>query len=40
MWWKSSKTIEIEVIDEIEVIEDVEIVTNEIRRPRRPPRLR
>lgn len=34
---------EVEVIDEIEdveVIEDVQIVTNEIRRPRRPPRLR
>ncbi len=32
--------IEIEIVDEIDVIEDVEIVPDEVRRPRRPPRLR
>ena len=31
---------DIEVLDDIEVINDVPIVTNEVRRPRRPPRLR
>jgi pSer/pThr/pTyr-binding forkhead associated (FHA) protein len=31
---------DIEIVDEIDVIEDVEIVPDEIRRPRRSPRLR
>jgi len=31
---------EIEVIDDVEIIDDVQIVANEVRRPRRPPRLR
>lgn len=30
----------IDVIDDVDVIEDVQIVADEIRRPRRPPRLR
>ena len=29
----------IEVIDDVEIIDDVQIVANEVRRPRRPPRL-